>query len=524
MRAKKFTYPIFIGAALALGIGIGSFLNFPVKPISLVESQERESKLRQIIDYINYEYVDEVNTDSLLDLTIDDLLKKLDPHSSYISSELAAKSEETMRGSFEGIGVEFKLYRDSLTVIHAIEGGPSEKAGISKGERILKADGIALFGSEVSSEDVISTLKGTSGSKVVLEVYDPQSAKVRSVEVTRDAIAINSVPMDFMLDQETGYIKLLRFAQTSTKEMRSAIKRLKSQGANSLILDLRDNPGGLLVSAREIADEFLENDKLIVFTKERDGTMHNYKSSSRGGWKKGELVVLINGNSASASEIVAGAIQDNDRGWIVGERSFGKGLVQEEITLDDGSRLRLTTQKYYTPSGRSIQKPYESYESYGGHGYLGGEGSFQSSSDLSREEFFTLGGRKVYGGGGIAPDKKVLRDSSNARTFIYHLGLITNFDDRAFAYIDRNRELLEQWDEDRFVEDFEVSDEILDYFFDMHANTINNQSSHTQELVKDRIKAFMAYNLFGSVAFQRIYARHDPYVSTAQQILAEDEL
>lgn len=524
MKTNNVLIPIILGFALVLGITIGSFLNFPVKPIALVESNERESKLRQIIDYINYEYVDEVNTDSLLDLTIEDLLKKLDPHSTYIPSELAARSEETMRGSFEGIGVEFKIFKDTLTVIHAIDGGPSFKMGIQKGDRILLADDKVLYGPDITSRDVIATLKGESGTSVDLEVYRKGGEAIFNIEVERSAVPINSIPMDFMLDQETGYIKLVRFAQTSTEELRDAIAGLREKGAKSLVLDLRDNPGGLMISAREVADEFLEDDRLIVFTRDRDGDQSNYESSSRGSWKQGELVVLINENSASASEIVAGAIQDNDRGLVVGQRSFGKGLVQEEITLKDGSRLRLTTQKYYTPSGRSIQKPYDSYDDYDGNAYLGGSGSFQSSADLPREVYYTLGGRKVFGGGGISPDTKVERDTSNARTFIYHLGLIANFDEQAFIYIDENRKSLIQWSEDQFVVDFEIDEDILRYFFGIHTETILNQSQPTQELIRDRIKAYMAYNLYGAAAFQRIYAKHDPYLETAMKALHNTDM
>lgn len=522
MKPNKVLIPIFLGLTLVLGISIGSFMNFPVKPISLVESNERESKLRQIIDYINYEYVDDVNTDSLLDLTISDLLKKLDPHSAYIPSEMAARSEESIRGSFEGIGIEFKIYRDTLTVVHAIEGGPSLRAGIRSGDRILRADEKILFG-DVSSRDVINTLKGESGSEINLEVYR-QGEGTRSIKVERDAVAINSVQMRFMLNDTTGYLKLLRFAQTSTDEMRQAIRDLKSEGARRLVLDLRDNPGGLMQIAREIADEFLEDDQMIVFTKDRSGNLRNYEATSRGTWEKGPLVVLINENSASASEIVAGAIQDNDRGWIIGERSFGKGLVQEEITLKDGSRLRLTTQKYYTPSGRSIQKPYDTYDDYDGHGYLGGDGAFQTSADLPDQVYYTRGGRKVFGGGGISPDRQVTRDTSQARSFVYHLGLITNFDEKAFAYVDHHREALADWSENQFVEDFVIDEEILSYFFDIHVGTIQRQSEATQALIRNRIKAFIAYNMFGSSAFQKVFVQFDPYVVTALELIDSPQL
>ena len=524
MKPNNILIPILLGFALVLGISIGSFLNFPVKPISLAQSDEREMKLRQIMDYINYEYVDQVDTDSLLDLTIEDLVKKLDPHSTYIPRELAERSEETMRGSFEGIGIEFKIFRDTLTVIHAIEGGPSSRAGIKQGDRILMAGNKVLFGEEVTSREVISTLKGESGTQVMLDVYRPQEKTTKRIEVQRDAVAINSVQMNFMLNENTGYVKLLRFAQTSADELRSALADLRSQGAKKLVLDLRDNPGGLMVSAREIADEFIEDDRLIVFTRDRKGNMRNFESSSRGAWEKGELVVLINENSASASEIVAGAVQDNDRGWIVGRRSFGKGLVQEEITLEDGSRLRLTTQRYFTPSGRSIQKPFDSYEGYHHDAYLGGDGSFQTSADQEHQLFYTRGGRKVYGGGGINPDYRVERDTSQRRAYVYHLGMITSFDEEAFAYIDANRKEFDDWSEENFVANYRVDEELLRHFFGVHTDNILDQPALTQQLIRDRIKAFMAYNLYGSAAFQRIYAQYDPYLERALTVMGKHEL
>jgi carboxyl-terminal processing protease len=513
---------MMLGIALVLGVSIGSFLNFPVKPMALVESNEREFKLRQIIDYISYEYVDDVNTDSLLDLTIKDLLKKLDPHSSYISRDMAARSEETMRGSFEGIGIEFKLFRDTLTVVHAIPGGPSLASGIESGDRILRAGDRFLYGSDVTSRDVVNALKGESGTRVALEVYRPSNRRIINIEVERDAVAINSVPMNFMLTENTGYIKLLRFAQTSTDEIRQAISQLRDQGAERLVLDLRDNPGGLMQSAREIADEFLKDDQLIFFTSDREGNRRNYESTSRGSWEEEALAILINENAASASEIVAGAVQDNDRGWIIGRRSFGKGLVQEEITLEDGSRLRLTTQRYYTPSGRSIQKPYNSYEDYDGHAYLVGDGPFQTSAEFQAKEYFTLGGRKVHGGGGITPDHWVKNDTGLASSVIYHLSLMANFDEKAFSYIDKNRHELGQWTEDQFVEDFVVSEEILQFFLGAHAPTIINQPQPIRDLIRERIKAYMAYNIYGRAAFQRIYSNHDPYVVAALQVLDND--
>ncbi len=507
-----------LSIALLSGIFIGVLFDFPARGLVMSEGAQRENKLRQIINYIDYEYVDELNTDSLLDITIADLVRKLDPHSTYIPLDQVAANEESIRGSFEGIGIEFKIYRDTLTVIRVLDDGPSERAGILSGDRILAADNREMYGPELSTSDVINTLKGKSGSKVTLSVYRPVTGQSDIIAVKRGVIPLKSVATSFMANPHTGFLKLSRFSENSDREVARAIRDLKKKGARDIILDLRDNPGGLLSVARDVADEFLEDDKLIVFTKDRNGEKTTIHATARGEFENGKLVVLINEGSASASEIVAGAVQDNDRGWVVGRRSFGKGLVQEEMTLNDGSKIRLTTRRYYTPSGRSIQKPFSDYSSkfLEQSGYDGA----QTGGDIVEGEVFTTeAGRKVYGGGGIQPDVEVPIDTSRSAVVLYHLVNLTNMDEKAFAYVDSHRKELGRLSRQNLFHDFEIDDELLQYFFGRHTPRIKSENEQTLELIKGRIRAQIAYNLYGSSAFQEAYAPYDPVIRQALDIM-----
>lgn len=503
-----------------MGIFIGVFFDFPARGIAMNDTGMREQKIREIINYIDYEYVDQVDTDSILDMTIANLLTKLDPHSAYIPGDQVAASEESIKGSFDGIGIEFKIFKDSLTVVRVLEDGPSEKAGLQQGDRILTAGEKVLYGAGLAAEEVVSTLKGESGTQVALNVYRPSEKSTSLIKVERDAVPLKSVQSGFMVDESTGYLKLIRFSQNSGEEVEEEIRRLKAAGAERLIFDLRDNPGGLLASARDVADAFLGDDELIVFTKNRRGDKKSLYASAQGGFQEGEVVVLINEGSASASEIVAGALQDNDRGWIVGRRSFGKGLVQEEMTLRDGSKLRLTTRRYYTPSGRSIQKPYEKYDDR----FIEKSGYEGKSPDVDTARVYvTAGGRKVYGGGGITPDVTVEMDTSSSTAFLYHLALVADFDEKAFAFVDKHREDLSQLSEEEFVKSFEVDSEILEHFFGRNADRIKGQTETNQELIKARVKAYIGYNLFGSSAFQHSFAEHDPMIAAALKTLLEEK-
>lgn len=504
--------------AVCLGIVIGIFFNYPTKPMAFNEKDQREQKLRQIIRFIDYEYVDAVNSDSLLDETIASLLEQLDPHSTYIPHDEVIANEESISGSFVGIGIEFKLFKDSLTVVRVMAEGPSERAGLKSGQRILKADTIRLVGPGLDVAKVVSTLKGESGTRVELEIYDPLSQRIIQKTVKRGEVPVRSVQSAFLLNDSVGLIKLVKFTRRSAQEVEYAMKQLKRAGAEHLILDLRDNPGGLMTAAEKISDEFLEDDKLIVFTKNRSGEKSRVYATKKGQFEKGKVAVLINGGSASASEIVAGALQDNDRGLIVGRRSFGKGLVQEEITLNDGSRMRLTTQRYYTPTGRSIQKDYNQYdpgflESHNFNGQIP-----LDTNQKPNQEFLTPAGRTVYGGGGIMPDLTVKFDSSSYNQLLYHLAMTTNMDEKAFTYVDAHRSSLNKWKEDEFVRNFEVDSNLLAYFYGpFEVNKLSEKAEDELPIVKNRIKAFMAYNLFGNEAYQKVYSQEDIFVKQALQ-------
>lgn len=510
--------------AVAFGLLIGIFLNFPARKFGVAQTEQgqREQKIRQIIDYIDFEYVDNVNTDSLLDITITDLLRRLDPHSTYIPLDEVAANEEGIRGSFEGIGVEFRIFRDTLTVVSVIEGGPSEKAGLRAGNRILYADGEALFGSEINNSKVISTLKGVAGSKVKLDIYAPGSAKSFSKTIKRGKVPINSVQASFMANDTTGYIRLIRFSETTAGELKDALKDIHDKGATRLIFDLRDNPGGLLGAARDVADQFLSEGEMIVFTMDREDRKNEIFATNKGLFEKGKLVVLINEGSASASEIVAGAIQDNDRGVLVGRKSFGKGLVQEEIQLSDGSRMRLTTQRYYTPTGRSIQKPYSDYNK----SFLKRNGyqkdlPEQDSGSVAHSEFKTPAGRKVYGGGGIMPDVEVPFDTSRTAALIYHVSLMTNLDDKAFLYVDENRAALQKMSRDEFRSGFEVNDSVMTFFFGKNMEMGEKLDEQTLNVLTTRIKATIASNLFGNSSYIEVYFSEDPMIREALKQLDE---
>ena len=408
MKIKSVYFPILIFSFLALGIYIGKFLDFPVDTASISKNNHK-NKLNKLIDFINNEYVDNVNTDSIVDTTVDNILAKLDPHSVYIPSNEQEIEAQNMKGDFVGIGVNFYMYNDTVAIIKPIENGPAEKAGLLAGDRILYANKFKLFGKKISNDTLFSKLKGIENSLVELTVYRKNSLKTLKINVKRQVVPIKSVDVALLLNPTTGYIKINRFAETTYDEFKSGLDKLQKQGAKSLVIDLRDNGGGFLEIASEIADELLKDKQLIVFTKNKKGRIDKTFATDKGSFETGKVFVLINENSASASEILAGAIQDNDRGTIVGRRSFGKGLVQREMDFDDGSAVRLTIARYYTPTGRSIQKPYnkgkeeyfKDFDKRFASGELYKKDSIKVNDSL---KFKTPKGKIVFGGGGIVPD------------------------------------------------------------------------------------------------------------------------
>nr|WP_240163956.1 S41 family peptidase [Spirosoma taeanense] len=440
---------MLLGITLAGGMLIGATFFGGAKSLNTIG--RGYTKYREILQLIENNYVDTVNTDELVDYSIEKMLEKLDPHTAYMNPQDAVAARAQLEGGFDGIGVEFNIYKDTVYVVTPISGGPSETAGIMSGDKIIKVDNTPLAGSNIENSTVFKALRGKRGTDVKLTILRKGEKEPKVFTITRDRIPTYSVDAAYMVDAKTGYLKINRFSETTYDEFKTALASLKAQGMTQLLMDLRNNPGGYMDRATSIADEFIAGNKLLVYT---DGKDNRYDRQTfariAGQFEEGPLVVLVDEGSASASEIVAGALQDHDRALIVGRRSFGKGLVQMPVQLSDGSELRLTISRYYTPSGRSIQKPY----------LPGKEGDYEKDLELrsKRGEYYiadsikndpskrfkTEHGRVVYGGGGITPDYFIPRDSSwqtNYLVQLYGKNIIREF---AIEYTNDNRKKLEK--------------------------------------------------------------------------------
>ena len=434
--------------SIALGVTVGGLLNYPV-PVALNTKNSHKNKLNKLIAFIDNEYVDAVDTDSIVDLALGNILEKLDPHSVYIPKEEQNGIAESMKGDFVGVGINFYMYNDSLAVINTIKNGPSEKAGVLAGDRILYAGKSKIYGRKLPSDSLYRYLKGTENSDLQLTVFRKSQGKTIKLNLKRAVVPIKSVDIGLMVAPKTGYIKINRFAETTFNEFTKALLELKKQNLQTLIIDVRENGGGYMEQAISIADELLAKDKLVVFTKNKKGRIDRSFATEKGNFETGKVYILIDENSASASEILAGAVQDNDRGTIVGRRSFGKGLVQREMNFDDGSAVRLTIARYFTPTGRSIQKPYkEGAEAY----YKAFEKRFASGELYSKDsikindslKFKTPNGKLVFGGGGIVPDIFVALDSNintEATAYLMQSGAIGFF---VFEQLDEHRKEFEK--------------------------------------------------------------------------------
>lgn len=525
MPYKKKYLPLIIGVALAAGIFIGGKLNFSDAPNTMFSKNSKKDKLNRLIDYIDYDYVDHVNTDSIVDVTVNGILQNLDPHSVYIPKEDMVAVSESMKGDFVGIGINFYQYKDSIAVIRTIEGGPSDRAGIKGGDRIVMADGDTLYGRYLNDGETVQKLKGALNSKVNLKVFRKGEAKLLNFAINRSNIPIKSVDAAYMITSKMGYIKINRFAESTYKEFKEGLDTLLKLGATELTLDLRDNPGGFLGIAEEIVDEFLEDNKLILFTKNKRGSIEKSFATRKGDFEKGKLFVLINENSASASEIVAGALQDNDKGTIIGRRSYGKGLVQREMDLGDGSAVRLTVSRYYTPTGRSIQRPYKNgnkdyYDEYFDRidrGELLNPEKIKIADSL---KFKTPKGKIVYGGGGIIPDVFVPLDTNlqnEALTFLEHRGFIGYF---IFETLDKDRKIYNNISRQDFIDTFEVSDALVSNFQDyLNVRTGSNLIfAAYQDNVKHYLKATLADQLYGEGAFEEIINQNDVMIKKVLEL------
>ncbi|MCJ8165410.1 S41 family peptidase [Pontibacter sp. E15-1] len=502
--------PLFIALALAVGVLIGanSFSPSSTNPQGTAKSY---LKFRDILSYIDRDYVDTVNIEELSDYAITKMLEKLDPHTSYIPADELAMARSYLEGDFEGIGIEFNIFNDTIYVISPLSGGPSEAAGILAGDKIIAVDGKKVAGTNINNEGVFKRLRGPKGSKVTLTIKREGTKKPLSITLERNKIPTHSVDVGYMVDNRTGYIKVSRFSATTYEEFKEALTTLKKKGLERLILDLRGNPGGYMDHAIRMADEFISGEKMIVYT---DGKGSKYDSKTfartKGDFEDGPLVVLLDEGSASASEILAGALQDNDRALIVGRRSFGKGLVQMPIPLNDGSELRLTISRYFTPSGRSIQKPYTAgAEAYGQdiiHRFENGE-YFKPDSSLFVDslKYKTLRGRAVYGGGGIMPDVFVPRDTSELSPYLSQLYTKNIIREYTLEYYRNHRKELEKMPFEKFSKTFKVTDGMLQEVVRMASAAgvafKQEEYSRSEKLLRNNIKAFIARSVYGNEGF-----------------------
>ncbi|MCH2224871.1 MAG: S41 family peptidase [Crocinitomicaceae bacterium] len=492
-------------------------------------------KFDEVLTYVNKLYVDDVNDQQLTDAAIIALLEKLDPHSTYFSKEEVHDANQKINGNFVGIGIRFQILNDTLIVVATIPGGPSEKLGLQPGDKIIQIEGETVAGIGLKNSQVREKLLGDKGTKVKVSVKRKRSKTLKDYVITRDLIPVNSVDSYYMVTPETGYIKLNSFSRSSHREVQTAIKEMKGEGMKNLIFDLQGNGGGLLYSAKNLADEFLSDDKLIVYSKGRSQPRSDLKSGKKGLWERGKLILLTDEYSASASEILSGAVQDWDRGLIVGRRTYGKGLVQRPIDLTDGSQMRLTIARYYTPSGRFIQKPYDDLEAYRNdlsdrfeNGEFMNLDSIKLPDSLKHKTLLTK--RTVYSGGGIMPDYFVPLDTSETSDFFSDLIRSGSMNTYTLTYINDNREsLMKDYPTfDDFRDSFDVDEEFMKTFLD-YAQEENEDLEFNEEqyeiskaLLKLRMKAKIASDLWGYSEFYQIYNESNEILQKAIEIIESD--
>ena len=519
--------PLLMALCIVVGILIGNFYanHFSGNRLKIINSGS--NRLSNLLHIIDDQYVDKVNIDSLVDNAIPLILSELDPHSVYINAQDAQAATDDLKGSFTGIGVEFNIRQDTIHVQNVIKNGPAERAGLLAGDKIVSVDGKPFVGKIVTNQEAQRRLKGPKDTKVKVGVMRYGSKKVKEFVITRGDIPQKSIAATYMLDEKTGYVRIKSFGETTYPELLIALAQLSEQGFQNLVIDLRDNTGGYLTSAIQIANEFLAKNKLIVYTQGRKSPKQEYRSDGHGSYQKIPLVVLINEGSASSSEIFAGAMQDNDRATIIGRRSFGKGLVQQQIGFPDGSIIRLTIARYYTPSGRCIQKPYttgddKDYEQDLLTRYQHGEFFSQDSIKHSGPAYYTGNGRKVYGGGGITPDIFVPEDTLNVTSYYKEAsmsGLILQF---AFTYTDDNRPKLNNFTEMMQLANYLVKQNTVDKFAtyaDKHGLKRRNlmiRKSH--KLLERYINSRIIYNIMDESAWNQYLNLDDPAINMALKV------
>ena len=524
MNSSKRLLLALIPAILAVGVIVGIFAG---RYIGNPAGPDDSNKLRAVLQLIDNEYVDDIDMDSLVEMSLPEILASLDPHSVYISKEEFHAANDDLEGAFSGVGVMFQILNDTVTVVEVVPGGPAEKVGILAGDRIVTANGKKMTGAEITNEDVFSTLRGSEGSKVKVEIKRQGVAKLMKFDVIRGAVPVNSIDASYIIDKGIGYVKVNKFAKNTADEFITALSDLQAKGARKYIVDLRGNTGGLMDQAILMVNEFLPAGQMIVYTKGRNPANETMAvSDGNGSFQAAELVVLTDETSASASEIFAGAIQDNDRGLVIGRRSFGKGLVQNQTMLADSSAVRLTVARYYTPSGRSIQKEYKrgrdgKYEMDIVDRYNHGEFYNIDSIKLDKSKVYHTGtGRTVYGGGGIMPDIFIPQDTTGYTSYyinVMNQGLVQKF---SFDLTDRYRSLLKNVNTiDRLFQVVPGDDALLNNFVDFAES--NGEPSRwyyinqSRELLIRQLKAVIARDALGYQEFYQLLNEGDPVIERA---------
>jgi carboxyl-terminal processing protease len=532
-RSKKIYIwmPLCIAAGIAVGIFIGNA--FSIFGSGSVFLGRKANKLDTVLEYINKAYVDTVNVNELVEDVIPDVLAGLDPHSDYFPAEIMTRNEDELEGHFSGIGVEFLILNDTLTIVNALSGGPSEAVGIKSGDRVVTVDDTLFVGKVLNETKVFSTLKGPEKTKIKLGIKRQDREELIPFVVTRAAVPVKSVDASYEVDDKIGYIKVSKFGSTTYNEFISAIAKLKSRGCESFIVDLQQNTGGYMEAAIKMVNEFLPGGNLILYTEGRAYPRENYFADGLGTCKTSPLVVLIDEGSASSSEIFAGAIQDNDRGLIVGRRSFGKGLVQTQYKFDDGSAMRLTIARYHTPSGRCVQKAYQrgDRENYSMDLYNRyNRGEFYSKDSIKSDNlplFHTISGRPVYGNDGILSDVFVPRDTAGVNSYYMKVtgkGLPREY---SYVYTEKNRDKLMSFKAWNDAAKYLSAQPLVDYFADYaYTKGIRRQPyliEESRKLLQTQLEALIIRNIFGEDAFYQIYQRDELMIKEAVKLIKVDK-
>jgi|YNPMSStandDraft_1061717.scaffolds.fasta_scaffold04936_2 carboxyl-terminal processing protease len=529
MNNKNFYYyfPIVISIALIIGLLIGKMYfseSYNIKDtdfiVSALLNNNKDNKLEALIKYIENEYVDSVNKDSIIEKAIESLLEKLDPHSVYIPARDFNEMNEPLEGEFDGIGIEFSIQNDTIVIMNTIIGGPSEKLGLMAGDRIIKVNDSLVAGINITNQKVMKLLKGPKGTKVKIHVKRQFFSNLLEFDIIRDKIPMHSIDAVIKVNENIGYIKISRFAKTTPDEFVKALKKLHNENIHNIIIDLRGNGGGYMDAAIEVADEFLKEGELIVYTEGKSHPKTEYFATKKGLAHNDKIVILQDIWSASASEILAGAIQDNDRGVIIGQRSFGKGLVQEPIFFNDNSSVRLTVARYFTPSGRCIQRNYNnSLINYYTNIFIRND-SLDSIDVKNAPKYKTKKGRTVYGNGGILPDITI-KENESKNDFFYKTASQSLIYQFAFQYSDKNRQFFKKfknWKElDNFIKNSNIYDEFVAYAEKKGIKTNYKDIINSKNLIMNHLRSYIVRNIFNNEGFYLISFENDPYFQKAIQ-------